>query len=183
MRKIQWFHQHIWVPWRYPKMFWKESVIFELSNAVFEKFSSFLKRKWKLFSNSKIFYEFHSKLFYFSSLEKNTLEFRMAIFCFRISSCVETLIWRATCHSKAENRNFVPRKCECPLGNSSGLILKSGYHAENSWGTRHFYFDALFGHQKMSWWYPKFSQEKVQDFSPLKWRVTRVFWIGGTKMI
>ena len=61
-------------------------------------------------------------------LEKNKPEFRMAIFYFRINSCVETLKWRATRHSKDENRNFVPRKCECDSG---GLISNSGYHAEN----------------------------------------------------
>jgi len=42
-------------------------------------------------SNSKIFDDFHSKFFCFScSLENNTPEFRIAIFYFRINSCVET---------------------------------------------------------------------------------------------
>ena len=115
----------IWVPWRYPKMYWKESLISELSNSVFESCFIILEAKMKPLSNSKIFDEFHSKLFYFSScsLEKNTPEFRMVIFYFRINSCVETLKWRAIRHSKAENRNFVPRKCECPLGNIRGLLL------------------------------------------------------------
>ena len=137
---------------------------------------TFYRRIWKVFiilgakmkflSNPKIFDGFHSKLFYFScSLEKNTPEFRMAIFYFRINSCVGTLKWRATRHSKLGNRNFVPRKCECPLGNSRWLILKAGYHTENPWKTRHFCFDASFGYQMVSWWYPKFSPEKVWDFS------------------
>ena len=78
--------------------------------------------------------------------------------------------------------NFVLRKCKCSLGNSRGLLKKSGYHAENPWKTRHFYFDALFGYHKVSWWYPKFSQEKF-DTSALKWRVARVFWIARTEII
>ena len=122
--------------------------------------------KIKALSNCKIFDEFHSKLCYFScSLEKNTPKFRITIFHFRINPCVEMLKWRATRHSKAEKLNFVLRKCKCSLGNSSGLILKSGYHAENPWKTRHFYVEALFGYHKVSWWYPKVSQEKVWYFS------------------
>ena len=117
-----------------------------------------------------IFYEFpcefHSKMCYFSgSLEINTPKFRITIFHSRINPCVEMLKWRATRHSKAEKLNFVLRKCKCSLGNSRGLILKSGYHAENPWKTRYFYFEALFGYHKVSWWYPKFSQEKVWYFS------------------
>ena len=49
MRKIQWLYQQIWVPWQLPKIFGKERVRSELSNAVFEKFVSFLKRKLKHF--------------------------------------------------------------------------------------------------------------------------------------
>ena len=75
------------------------------------------------------------------------------------------LKWRATRHSKAEKLNFVLQKCKCSLGNSRWLILKSGYHAENPWKTRYFYFEALFGYHKVSWWYPKFSQKKVWYFS------------------
>ena len=118
----------------------------------------FLEAKIKALSNCKIFDEFYSKLCYFScSLEKNTPKFRITIFHFRINPCVEMLKWRATRPSKAEKLNFVLRKCKCSLGNTRGLILKSGYHAENAWKTRHFYFEALFGYHKVSWWYPKFS--------------------------
>ena len=60
------------------------------------------------------------------SLEKNTHKFRMMIFHFRINSCIEMLKWRATRHLKAENLNFVPQKCECPLGKNHGLILNFG---------------------------------------------------------
>ena len=51
-----------------------------------------LEAKMKALSNSKIFDEFHSKLFYFScSLEKNTPKFRIMIFHSRINPCVEML--------------------------------------------------------------------------------------------
>ena len=136
VRKIQWLHQQIWVPWRYPKISGKESVRSELSNAVFENFLSFLKRKLKHFQTVRFLYEFYSKLCCFSrSLEKNTPKFRITIFHFKINPCVEMIKWLATRHSKAEKLNFVPRKYKCSLGNSRGLIEKSGYHAENPWKT------------------------------------------------
>ena len=120
---------------------------------------------------------------YFScSLEKNTPKFRITIFHFRINPCVEMLKWRATRHSKAEKLNFVLRKCTCSLGNNRGLILTFGYHAENPWKTRHFYFEALFGYHKVSWWYPKFSQEKVWYFS-FKMTCRTFFWIARTEII
>ena len=126
----------------------------------------FLEAKIKALSNCRIFDEIYSKLCYFScSLEKNTHKFKTTTFHFRINPCVEMLKWRATRHSKAEKLNFVLRKCKCSLGNSRWLILKYGYHAENAWKTRYFYFEALFGYHKMSWWYQKFSQKKVWYFS------------------
>ena len=47
---------------------------------------------------------------------------------------------------------------------------------------KHFYFEILLGYHKVSWWYPNFLKRKF-DTSALKWRVTRVFWIIGTKII
>ena len=134
--------------------------------ALYLKRFIFLEAKIKTLSNCKIFDEFYSKLGYFScSLEKNTHKFGMTIIHFKINPCVKMLKWRATRHSKAEKLNFVLRKCKCSLGNSRWLISKSGYHAENPWKTRYFYFEALFGYHKGSWWYPKVFQEKVWYFS------------------
>ena len=108
---------------------------------------------------------------------------RKVLFHYRINACVEMLKWHATHHSKAEKLNFVLRKRKCSLDNSCGLILKSGCHAENPWKHDIFILMRYLGTRRCHDGSQNFLKRKFETSAALKWRVTRVFWIGGTKII
>ena len=89
---------------------------------------------------------------------------------------------RATRHSKAQNANFVLRKCWVHLNHHCARIFISGYHAEIKYKNVLFYFKAfshVMGYHDGT---QNFTIRKY-DILAFKWRVLSIFSIPGSKVI
>ena len=89
---------------------------------------------------------------------------------------------RATRHSKAQNANFVLRKCWVHLNHHCARIFISGYHAEIKYKNVLFYFKAfshVMGYHDGT---QNFTIRKY-DILAFKWRVLSIFSIPESKVI